>query len=164
MSNEDMTTASALTFSQVQTQCHILPLVPATILHYTLRATESHIAGMLLGVREGNIVTIKNCHPVLLRSSEAADKDAQQTVPENDLSSRIGGNRHGVLQSDVQTVQQGLAARTNRGLVLDVPAVGFGSVVTPSATRLKVLPHRRVPIRLSRPRSCALQCQQAHPD
>ncbi len=80
---DDTSTAAALTFSQVQTQCQVLPLVPATILHYTLRGTERHIAGMLLGVREGNIVYIRNCYPVLLRYSEdkeGAEKGQQQSV------------------------------------------------------------------------------------
>lgn len=61
---------STLSFSQVQTVCQIYPLVPATILHYAVRSSENIIAGMLLGVREGNMVSIRNCYPVLLKFTE----------------------------------------------------------------------------------------------
>ena len=74
MMTDDASMASTLTFSQFQTICQIYPLVPATILHYTVRNPEGPIAGILLGVREGNIVSIRNCYPVLLRFSE--DKEA----------------------------------------------------------------------------------------
>lgn len=75
---EEASLASILTFSQAHTLCQITPLVPATILHYHIRSTGTHTAGMLLGVREGNIVSIRNCYPVLLRYSEEKDVSEQE--------------------------------------------------------------------------------------
>ena len=80
---DDTSMVSALTFSQVQTTCHVFPLVPTTILHYSIRTTEKYTAGILLGVREGNIVSIRNCYPVLLRYSEdkeSPDKEHAQVI------------------------------------------------------------------------------------
>ena len=78
--SEEASMASTLTFSQIQTLCQVFPLVPATILHYTVRNIEGPIVGILLGVREGNIVSIKNCYPVLLRYSEEKEGEKEQTV------------------------------------------------------------------------------------
>lgn len=66
--------ASVLTFSQYQTICQIYPLVPATVFHYAMRNSDGPSAGMLLGVREGNIVSVRNCYPVFLKYSEDGDK------------------------------------------------------------------------------------------
>jgi len=77
---DDSSLASTLTFSQFQTICQIYPLVPATILHYSIRNPEGPIAGMLLGVREGNIVSIRNCYPVLLRFTEGEEGSDREQV------------------------------------------------------------------------------------
>ena len=76
---DDSSMASILTFSQYQTICQIYPLVPATVLHYVMRNSDGPIAGMLLGVREGNIVSVRNCYPVLLNYSQ--EKDANEKDP-----------------------------------------------------------------------------------
>ena len=102
---DDTSMASTLTFSQVQTLCQIFPLVPATILHYSIRNTEGPIAGMLLGVREGNIVSIRNCYPVLIgftEDKEGGKKDSTVITP---FLPDLGCYRHGILQQDVQALQ-----------------------------------------------------------
>jgi hypothetical protein len=82
---DDAMLVSTLTFSQSQTLCEIHPLVPATILHYYVRRSDNMIAGMLLGVREGNKVSVRNCYPVLLRFTEDKDlSEADQRVLEVD--------------------------------------------------------------------------------
>lgn len=94
---DDPSMASVLTFSQYQTICQIYPLVPATVLHYAMRNSDGPIAGMLLGVREGNIVSVRNCYPVLLDYSKEKDTDEKDsTVPQ--LIHTLDSNRHGILQ------------------------------------------------------------------
>ena len=78
---DDSSMASVLTFSQFQTVCEVQPLVPATILHYIARNSGKPIAGMLLGTREGNIVSVKNCYPVLVNlPEENQEGETDQTV------------------------------------------------------------------------------------